>query len=306
MADISVIKMPDNSSYNLKDAVARENIAALPTDIQINGSSIVSNGIANIPIGRNKLGALYVDSNGSYGVCVNSTDGRLLINAATQSVIKSGLEGYKPIVAAHQHESIYYALAKLAGADMTSVTGETVGVYPEAQKAAIQNMLGITDLISTEESSTATAAHTVNSTFMMNGKLHRVTAAIAIGDAVEVGTNCEVVKADEVFVKNTDYANVNQAGVSKINNTYGVDISVNGELMIKSAGSYSLKTGQNSFHPITPDKQHLSVFYGLAAAAGDSTQASSSNAVGTYTSTAATAIKTMLQVQEGLEVVRLI
>ena len=34
-------------------------------------------------------------------------------------------------------------LAKLAGADMASVTGETVGVYPEAQRVAIQKMLGI-------------------------------------------------------------------------------------------------------------------------------------------------------------------
>ena len=33
MADISKIKMPNNTSYDLKDAAARESIAALPTDI---------------------------------------------------------------------------------------------------------------------------------------------------------------------------------------------------------------------------------------------------------------------------------
>lgn len=77
-------------------------------------------------------------------------------------------------------------------------------------------MLGITDLISTEESSTATAAHALNSTFMMNGKLHRATAAIAIGDAVEEGTNCQVVKVEDVFVKKTDYANSTTPGVIRV------------------------------------------------------------------------------------------
>jgi len=33
-------------------------------------------------------------------------------------------------------------------------------------------MLGITSLFANEESSTATAAHDVNSLFMMDGKLH--------------------------------------------------------------------------------------------------------------------------------------
>jgi len=115
-------------------------------------------------------------------------------------------------------------------------------------------MLGITDLLSTEESSTAVAAHTVNSLFTMNGKLHRATNAITIGDAVEVGTNCEVVKADEVFVKNTDIASSSALGISKINSSYGINISTYGELTIQSAGNYSIKTGQNSFNPIVPEK----------------------------------------------------
>ena len=264
------------------------------TDVKINNTSIGSNGIVNIPIGRNKLGALYVDSNGSYGVCVNSTDGRLLINAATQSVIKSGSEGYKPIVAAHQHESIYYALAKLAGADMTSVTGETIGVYPEAQKAAIQNMLGITDLISTEEFSTATAAHTINSTFMMNGKLHRATAAIAIGDAVEVGTNCEVIKADEVFVKNTEYATSSRLGLVKVNIGYGITVdSVDRGMSIIKATSSDIKSGTHLYKPIVPSSQHESVYYGLSRLAGVNL-ASETVTVGTYPETSKTAIRSLI------------
>jgi hypothetical protein len=110
-------------------------------------------------------------------------------------------------------------------------------------------MLGITSLLSTEESSTATAAHTINSTFMMNGKLHRATAAIAIGDAVEVGTNCEVVKADEVFVKNTDYATRDNFGIIKVGN--GIAIS-NGVISLVTAAVDTIKNGSSNVHALTP------------------------------------------------------
>lgn len=48
---------------------------------------------------------------------------------------------------------------------------------------------------------------------------------------------------------------------------------------------------------ITPGRQKNSVFYGLASAAGDTTQKNSDNAVGTYTENAKTAIQTMLGVE---------
>ena len=175
-------------------------------------------------------------------------------------------------------------------------SSNAVGTYTDEAKAAIQAMLGVTDLISTEESSTATIAHTINSTFMMNGKLHRATAAIAIGDTVEVGTNCEVVKADEVFVKNTDYASNTTAGVVKIYINNGIGIDSDGRLKTIPAGNSDAKAGGNNSLPITPFYQHSSVFYGLAKAAGDSTQSASNNAVGTYTNEAKAAIKSMIGV----------
>jgi hypothetical protein len=113
-------------------------------------------------------------------------------------------------------------------------------------------MLGITNLISTEETSTATAAHAINSTFMMNGKLHRATAAIAIGDLVEVGTNCEVVKVDEVFVKNTDIATASTVGVVKAKD-YGIKVNNSGELYISKAEiSSEVKPGLSNYLPIVP------------------------------------------------------
>ena len=86
----------------------------------------------------------------------------------------------------------------------------------------------------------------------------------------------------------------------------GVKITAEGNLYISAAQAEDIKAGDSGIYPIAPNRQHNAVFYGLAKAAGDSTQSSSANAVGTYTAAAQTAIKTMIGVQEGLEVVRLI
>ena len=171
-------------------------------DIKINNTSIGSNGIANIPVASpSALGVVKINT--AYGIGLY--DNALIVNNATAEDVKAGNISTKPISPYRQHEAVYYGLSKAAGVSLASQT-VTVGTYPDASKAAIQNMLGITNLIASEESATATTAHTANSLFMMNGKLNRATTTIAVGDAVEIGTNCEVVKTDEVFVKNTDYA----------------------------------------------------------------------------------------------------
>ena len=68
----------------------------------------------------------------------------------------------------------------------------------------------------------------------------------------------------------------------------------NGYLYIYGALPATIKAGADYYQPIVPYYQHEAVFYGLAKAAGDSTQSSSSNAVGTYTTDAQTAINTMI------------
>ena len=49
---------------------------------------------------------------------------------------------------------------------------------------------------------------------------------------------------------------------------------------------------------ITPYSQHKAAFYGLARAAGDTTQASSTNTVGNYTQDAKTSIQDMLGISD--------
>lgn len=58
------------------------------------------------------------------------------------------------------------------------------------------------------------------------------------------------------------------------------------------------KTATDIRRPVTPSIQHAAAFYGLAKAAGDTTQAESDNAVGNYTDQAKIAIQKMLGVYE--------
>lgn len=76
----------------------------------------------------------------------------------------------------------------------------------------------------------------------------------------------------------------------------GLQLDSSGYLKLSYPGASTIKAGSNLYAPVVVGIQHESVFYGLAKAAGDSTQAASSNAVGTYTDNAKTAIQNMLSV----------
>ena len=100
------------------------------------------------------------------------------------------------------------------------------------------------------------------------------------------------------YVRKTDYASSSDAGVVKINNTNGVGIESGHTLYIEYAPSNLIKAGTGNYRPITPPRQHEAVFYGLAKAAGDASQSSSSNTVGTYTDDAKIAIQKMLGIYQ--------
>ena len=93
-----------------------------------------------------------VKINPTLGIGINAS-GTIYTNIATQPMIKAGNYQFHPIVSSNQHQSVFYGLAKAAGANLASSTAETApdgtnpGVYPAAAKTAIQDMLGITDLI---------------------------------------------------------------------------------------------------------------------------------------------------------------
>lgn len=95
-------------------------------------------------------------------------------------------------------------------------------------------------------------------------------------------------------VANVPVASDNVFGVMKIMASNGIALDTNKRAYIFNATSQIIKTGTNEVRPITPNRQQESVFYGLAKAAGDTSQSSSANAVGTYTEDAKSKISDML------------
>ena len=108
------------------------------TDVQVNGTSVLQDGVANVPImSSNSAGVAKIyDANG----ITISNSGSLRTNAASSTQIKGGSQEYRPIVPSSQHESVFYGFAKAAGADMVS-SSNPVGTYTDAAKSAISTML---------------------------------------------------------------------------------------------------------------------------------------------------------------------
>lgn len=139
-----VLKKVSNTDYDTEWA---DDAGGTITDVQVNGTSIVTDGVANVPVASsNTFGAVKVSS-GTYGLNI-STVGVIRVYAPTETIIKDGADTYRPIVPGLQDISTFYGLAKAAGADMASLTGETVGIYPEAQKSAISTMLNAPESVS--------------------------------------------------------------------------------------------------------------------------------------------------------------
>ena len=210
-------------------------------DVQVNGTSVVSNGTANVPVA----------STSAYGVVKAGEDeirlesGVLRIQKASTNFIKNGVNARYPIVSSNEHEATFYGLAKAAGDATQSASDNAVGTYTNDAKAAIRAMLDTSKI--------------------------------------------------------TNLSTGNRYDTVSINNNFGIRIR-DGSLSISSADTNDIKTGTANYPPITPVGQHNAVFYGLAKAAGDATQSSSANAVGSYTDAAKTAIKTMLGVGDSVYV----
>ena len=142
---------PKGDSYVLTEQ-DKEDIADLVpapeapvTDVQINGASILSDGVANIPVAAyNVLGATKLAMNsGLSGVWADR--GTLYIDRATAAQIKASDQRFRPITPTVQDASTFYGLAKAAGHDEKNST-LPVGQYTEEAKTAIRTMLGLEDV----------------------------------------------------------------------------------------------------------------------------------------------------------------
>ena len=120
----------------------------LPKSIQINGNSIVNNGIANIPLATaSNIGVVKV--NPLFGTAMRSSpnEDTIMLSKATADTIKSGTQNYQPIVPSYQQYAVFYGLAKAAGDTTQAATqidpSTEIGIYTNSAKSAIQSMLGI-------------------------------------------------------------------------------------------------------------------------------------------------------------------
>ena len=109
------------------------------TDVQVNGTSVVTDGVANVPVASTVgLGVVYVSA--SYGTNINA-NGRLFVQKASESQIKAGIQEFTPVVPGTQHFAVFYGLAKAAGDATQSASENEVGTYTPAAKSAISTML---------------------------------------------------------------------------------------------------------------------------------------------------------------------
>ena len=109
-------------------------------DVQINGTSILENKVANIPLATASILGV-VKSNADGGIVVGNT-GLLRTDAATLDHTKLATNSYKPITPSTEHSATFYGLAKAAGDTTQSASANAVGTYTDEAKSAIKTMLG--------------------------------------------------------------------------------------------------------------------------------------------------------------------
>lgn len=133
-------------------------------DVQVNGTSVVTNGVAEIPVAQgNTLGVIKIGvTNGWYGIKTLNSEGVIGIQSSNNSQIKAGSENYRPITPYNQHESTFYGLAKAAGDTTQSASSNTIGNYTDNAKSAIKAMLGIGGETQTVQVSGTTPTITAN------------------------------------------------------------------------------------------------------------------------------------------------
>ena len=127
---------------NYKVCVTLEDItdAVTPvTDVQVNGTSVVSDGVANVPIATiSTLGVVMA----SDGLQMSSAqNGKIMLAPASSAQIKGGIKVNVTNDISKQHESVFYGLAKAAGDTTQSASSNAVGQYTESAKSAIHTML---------------------------------------------------------------------------------------------------------------------------------------------------------------------
>lgn len=111
-------------------------------DVQVNGTSVVTDGVANVPKASDvALGVVGISGGSVYGVRLAADGFTLATRGADDNQIRTGTQGYCPITPGKQHLATFYGLAKAAGDTTQSASSNAVGTYTESAKSAISTML---------------------------------------------------------------------------------------------------------------------------------------------------------------------
>lgn len=136
------VTITDATGAHSFDVMDGEDGGEAVQDVQVNGVSVLSDGVANVPVASNSSFGV-TKGNINQGIGVDSASKNLYISQASDSQVKAGISVYKPITPANQHQSAFYGLAKAAGDTTQSQSSNAVGTYTDDAKVAIQKMLGI-------------------------------------------------------------------------------------------------------------------------------------------------------------------
>lgn len=115
-------------------------------DVQVDGASVVSDGVANVPLAMFPSSGTQPGNPGvvmlknDRGIRMDANDHSLYLQYAQLSIIKPGGHSFVVITPAYQHYSAFYGLAKIAGYDEKNST-LPAGQYTENAKSAIHEML---------------------------------------------------------------------------------------------------------------------------------------------------------------------
>ena len=271
-------------------------------DVQVNGTSILSQGVANVPMAdTTNPGAVIIGN----GLTLNSSN-KLAVSAATTSTVKQGTNTSQPIVPDRQHTATFYGLAKAAGDSTQSQSSNPVGTYTDDAKAAIQQMLDVpsTDDIPTvpvQSVNGQTGAVVLDAADVGAGTYSKPSGGIPASDLAAgviptVPVQDVQVNGSSVLssgVANVPIADSSNPGVVKVGESMGIDS--NGAIDFKPASGSDVIAATSTQRAITPKRQHEATFFGLAKAAGDTSQQSAGASLfGQYTEDAKSAISQML------------
>ena len=116
--DIDCIKGGDYvlTEQDKADIAGMVSVTGAVSDVQVDGTSVLQNGVANLP---------------------------QIASAASDANIKSGSNATAYISPDKEHQAVFYGLAKAAGDTTMSTSNNSVGTYTNEAKSKVQQMLGV-------------------------------------------------------------------------------------------------------------------------------------------------------------------